>query len=82
MGKWIISYAPPIVKRRKVYDERFDRFTKSYEDKSEDLKAQIRQLTQRVTACKQDEEKLLNFIKVNRTYFEIQELILEIFPNI
>lgn len=62
----------------RITDERFDYLTKSYEDESKDLKEQIRQLTQSVTACEQDEEKLSNFIKVVRTYSEIQELTPEI----
>lgn len=62
----------------KIADERFDFFAKSYEDEGNDLKIKIQDLQNALAGSVQDEEKLSKFLKVVKTYTEIQELTPEI----
>ena len=58
----------------RITDERFDFLAKSYEDEGNDLKQKILELQNALSASVQDEEKLSKFLKVVKTYTEIQEL--------
>ena len=62
----------------RITDERFDFLAKSYEDEGNDLKQKILELQYALSASVQDEEKLSKFLKVVKTYTEIQELTPEI----
>ena len=62
----------------RITDERFDFLAKSYEDEGNDLKQKIVELQNALAASVQDEEKLSKFLKVVKTYTEIQELTPEI----
>ena len=62
----------------RITDERFDFLAKSYEDEGNDLKQKTIELQNALTASVQDEEKLSKFLKVVKTYTEIQELTPEI----
>lgn len=62
----------------RITDERFDFLAKSYEDEGNDLKQKTIVLQNALTASVQDEEKLSKFLKVVKTYTEIQELTPEI----
>lgn len=62
----------------RITDERFDFLAKSYEDEGNDLKQKILELQNALAASVQDEEKLSKFLKVVKTYTEIQELTPEI----
>ena len=62
----------------RITDERFDFLAKSYEDEGNDLKQKTIELQNALTASVQDEEKLSKFLKIVKTYTEIQELTPEI----
>ena len=62
----------------RITDERFDFLAKSYEDEGNELKQKIFELQNALTTSVQDEEKLSKFLKVVKTYTEIQELTSEI----
>lgn len=62
----------------RITDERFDFLAKSYDDEGNDLKQKILELQYALSASVQDEEKLSKFLKVVKTYTEIQELTPEI----
>ena len=62
----------------RITDERFDFLAKSYEDEGIDLKMKIQELQNALTASVQDEEKLSKFLKVVKSYTEIEELTPEI----
>lgn len=62
----------------RIPDERFDFLAKSYEDEGNELKQKIIELQNALSASVQDEEKLSKFLKVVKTYTEIQELTPEI----
>ena len=62
----------------RITDERFDFLAKSYDDEGNDLKQKIIELQNALSASVQDEEKLSKFLKVVKTYTEIQELTPEI----
>lgn len=62
----------------RITDERFDFLAKSYEDESIDLKTKIQELKNALALSVQDEEKLSKFLKVVKSYTEIEELTPEI----
>ena len=62
----------------RITDERFDFLAKSYEDEGNDLKTKIQELKNALAASVQDEENLLKFLKVVKSYAEIEELTPEI----
>lgn len=62
----------------RITDERFDFLAKSYENEGNDLKQKTIELQNALTASVQDEEKLSKFLKIVKTYTEIQELTPEI----
>ena len=62
----------------RITDERFDFLAKSYEDEGNDLKAKIQDLKNALASSVQDEEKLSKFLKVVKSYTEIEELTPEI----
>ena len=62
----------------RITDERFDFLAKSYDDEGNELKQKIIELQNALSASVQDEEKLSKFLKVVKTYTEIQELTPEI----
>lgn len=62
----------------RITDERFDFLAKSYEDECNDLKTKIQELQNALAASVQDEENLLKFLKVVKSYTEIEELTPEI----
>ena len=62
----------------RITDERFDFLAKSYEDEGNDLKTKIQELKNALAASIQDEENLLKFLKVVKSYTEIEELTPEI----
>ena len=62
----------------RITDERFDFLAKSYEDECNDLKQKTIELQNTLTASVQDEEKLSKFLKVVKSYTEIEELTPEI----
>ena len=62
----------------RITDERFDFLAKSYEEEGNDLKQKTIELQNALSASVQDEEKLSKFLKVVKTYTEIQELTPEI----
>ena len=62
----------------RITDERFDFLAKSYEDEGNDLKQKTIELQNALTASVQDEEKLSKFLKVVKSYTEIEELTPEI----
>lgn len=62
----------------RITDERFDFLAKSYEDEGNDLKAKIQELKNALASSVQDEEKLSKFLKVVKSYTEIEELTPEI----
>ncbi len=62
----------------RITDERFDFLAKSYEDEGNDLKMQIQELQNILASSLQDEEKLSKFLKVVKSYTEIEELTPEI----
>lgn len=62
----------------RITDERFDFLAKSYEDEGNDLKAKIQELQNALVLSAQNEEKLSKFLKVVKSYTEIEELTPEI----
>ena len=62
----------------RITDERFDFLAKSYEDEGNDLKTNIQELKNALASSVQDEEKLSKFLKVVKSYTEIEELTPEI----
>ena len=62
----------------RIADERFDFLAKSYEDEGNDLKTKIQELQNALASSVQDEEKLSKFLKVVKSYTEIEELTPEI----
>ena len=62
----------------RITDERFDFLAKSYEDEGNELKMKIQELKTALAASVQDEEKLSKFLKVVKSYTEIEELTPEI----
>lgn len=62
----------------RITDERFDFLAKSYEDEGNDLKMQIQELQNILASSLQDEEKLSKFLKIVKSYTEIEELTPEI----
>lgn len=62
----------------RISDERFDFLAKSYEDEGNDLKTKIQEFKNALASSAQDEEKLSKFLKVVKSYTEIEELTPEI----
>ena len=62
----------------RITDERFDFLAKSYEDECNDLKTKFQELKNALASSVQDEEKLSKFLKVVKSYTEIEELTPEI----
>ena len=62
----------------RITDERFDFLAKSYEDEGNDLKTKIQELKNALASSVQEEEKLSMFLKVVKSYTEIEELTPEI----
>ena len=62
----------------RITDERFDFLAKSYEDEGTELKTKIQELKNALASSVQDEEKLSKFLKVVKSYTEIEELTPEI----
>ena len=62
----------------RITDERFDFLAKSYEDENIDLKAKIQELQNALASSLQNEEKLSKFLKIVKSYTEIEELTPEI----
>ncbi len=62
----------------KMTDERFDFLAKSYEDECNDLKTKIQEFKNALASSVRDEENLLKFLKIVKSYTEIEELTPEI----
>ena len=62
----------------RITDERFDFLAKSYEDEGNDLKTKSQELKNALASSVQEEEKLSKFLKVVKSYTEIEELTPEI----
>ena len=62
----------------RISDERFDFLAKSYEDEGKELKTKIQEFKNALDSSVQDEEKLSKFLKVVKSYTEIEELTPEI----
>lgn len=62
----------------RITDERFDFLAKSYEDEGNELKTKIQEFKKALASSVQDEEKLSKFLKVVKSYTEIEELTPEI----
>ena len=62
----------------RITDERFDFLAKSYEDEGNDMKTKIQEFKNALASSVQDEEKLSKFLKVVKSYTEIEELTPEI----
>lgn len=62
----------------RITDERFDFLAKSYDDEVNDLKTKIQELQNALASSVQDEEKLSKFLKIVKSYTEIEELTPEI----
>ena len=62
----------------RITDERFDFLAKSYEDEGNKLKTKIQEFKNALASSVQDEEKLSKFLKVVKSYTEIEELTPEI----
>lgn len=62
----------------RITDERFDFLAKSYEDECNDLKTKIQEFKNALASSVRDEENLLKFLKVVKSYTEIEELTPEI----
>ena len=62
----------------RITDERFDFLAKSYEDEGNDLKQKTIELQNALASSVQDEEKLSKFLKIVKSYTEIEELTPEI----
>lgn len=62
----------------RITDERFDFLAKSYEDEDNELKTKIQEFKNALASSVQEEEKLSKFLKVVKSYTEIEELTPEI----
>ena len=62
----------------RITDERFDFLVKSYEDEGNDLKTKIQEFKNALASSVRDEENLLKFLKIVKSYTEIEELTPEI----
>ena len=62
----------------RITNERFDFLAKSYEDEGNELKTKIQELKNALASSVQDEEKLSKFLKLVKSYTEIEELTPEI----
>ena len=62
----------------RITDERFDFLAKSYEYEGNELKTKIQELKNALASSVQNEEKLSKFLKVVKSYTEIEELTPEI----
>lgn len=62
----------------RITDERFDFLAKSYEDEGNELKTKIQEFKNALASSVQNEEKLSKFLKVVKSYTEIEELTPEI----
>ena len=62
----------------RITDERFDFLAKSYEDEGNELKTKIQEFKNALASSVQEEEKLSKFLKVVKSYTEIEELTPEI----
>ena len=62
----------------RITDERFDFLAKSYEDEGNELKMKIQEFKNALASSVRDEEKLSKFLKVVKSYTEIEELTPEI----
>lgn len=62
----------------RITNERFDFLAKSYEDEGNELKTKIQEFKNALASSVQDEEKLSKFLKVVKSYTEIEELTPEI----
>ena len=62
----------------RITDERFDFLAKSYESEGNELKTKIQEFKNALASSVQDEEKLSKFLKVVKSYTEIEELTPEI----
>lgn len=62
----------------RITDERFDFLAKSYEDECNDLKTKIQEFKNALASSVRDEENLLKFLKIVKSYTEIEELTPEI----
>lgn len=58
----------------RITDERFDFLAKSYEDEGNELKTKIQEFKNALDSSIQDEEKLSKFLKVVKSYTQIEEL--------
>lgn len=62
----------------RITDERFDFLAKSYEDEGNELKTKIQEFKNALASSVQEEEKLSKFLKVVKSYTEIEKLTPEI----
>ena len=62
----------------RITDERFDCLAESYKDEGNELKTKIKELKNALASSVQDEEKLSKFLKLVKSYTEIEELTPEI----
>lgn len=62
----------------RITNERFDFLAKSYEDECNDLKTKIQEFKNALASSVRDEENLLKFLKIVKSYTEIEELTPEI----
>ena len=62
----------------RITNERFDFLAKSYEDEGNDLNTKIQEFKNALASSVQEEEKLSKFLKVVKSYTEIEELTPEI----
>ena len=62
----------------RITDERFDFLAKSYENEGNKLKTKIQEFKNALASSVQDEEKLSKFLKLVKSYTEIEELTPEI----
>ena len=62
----------------RITDERFEFLAKSYEDEGNDLKIKIQELKSALASSVQNEEKLSKFLKIVKSYTEIEKLTPEI----
>ena len=62
----------------RITNERFDFLAKSYEDEGNELKTKIQEFKNALASSVRDEENLLKFLKIVKSYTEIEELTPEI----
>lgn len=62
----------------KISEERFDLLAKKYETEKTELKAQISELKDALSVVADEEKNIQEFLKVVKSYTEIEELTLEI----